>query len=103
FELGPQYADDTETGQSNVAAGIRVGRMRLKSWDAAAQPVGPFDVKADVMAALGVAGVPLDNLQVTADPPGWYHPGRAGCVRLGPKTVLACFGEIHPALLVELD
>ena len=82
FEIGPQYRDDSETGQALVAAGIRVGRMQLKSWDAAAQPVGPFDVKADVMAALGVAGVPMDNLQVTADPPDWYHPGRAGCVRL---------------------
>ncbi len=49
------------------------------------------------------AGVPVENLQVTADPPGWYHPGRGGAIRLGPKTVLAHFGEIHPRLLRELD
>ncbi|MEE8272274.1 MAG: phenylalanine--tRNA ligase subunit beta, partial [Alphaproteobacteria bacterium] len=32
----------------------------------------------------------------------WYHPGRSGCLRLGP-TVLAQFGEIHPAVLATLD
>jgi phenylalanyl-tRNA synthetase beta chain len=40
--------------------------------------------------------------QVSADPPSWYHPGRAGTLRLGPKA-LAHFGEIHPAILARLD
>ena len=54
------------------------------------------------MAALAVAGVPVENVQVTADPPGWYHPGRGGSLRLGPKR-LGWFGEIHPATLAALD
>ena len=54
------------------------------------------------MAALAAAGAPVDKLQVTADAPDWYHPGRSGCLRLGP-TVLAHFGEVHPAELTELD
>src|SRR5262249_56850805 len=45
---------------------------------------------------------PVDNLQVTADAPGWYHPGRSGVLRLGP-TVLAQFGELHPRVLRALD
>jgi phenylalanyl-tRNA synthetase beta chain len=47
-------------------------------------------------------GAPAENLQVTADPPAWYHPGRAGTLRLGPK-VLGAFGELHPAVVEALD
>jgi phenylalanyl-tRNA synthetase beta chain len=103
FELGPQYADDTPAGQALVAAGIRVGRTGKKLWNDPGRPVDPYQVKADALAALAAAGAPVENLQVTADPPGWYHPGRGGAIRLGPKTVLAHFGEIHPRLMRVLD
>ena len=35
--------------------------------------------------------------------PRWYHPGRSGALRLGPKTVLAAFGEMHPRVLCRMD
>ncbi|HLY56314.1 MAG TPA: phenylalanine--tRNA ligase subunit beta [Stellaceae bacterium] len=103
FELGPQYTDDTPEGQSTVAAGVRVGRARLKSWNEAERGADAFDAKADALAALAVCGIAADAVQVTADAPGWYHPGRSGQIKLGPKTVLARFGEIHPRLLRALD
>ena len=31
-----------------------------------------------------------------------WHPGRAATLRLGPKTVVASFGELHPAFLKAL-
>ena len=34
--------------------------------------------------------------QITRDAPAWFHPGRSGTLRLGPKVVLAHFGELHP-------
>jgi phenylalanyl-tRNA synthetase beta chain len=34
---------------------------------------------------------------------GWYHPGRSGLIKLGPKTVLGHFGEFHPKTLDTLD
>jgi phenylalanyl-tRNA synthetase beta chain len=40
---------------------------------------------------------------VTRDAPAWFHPGRSGTLRLGPKVVLAHFGEMHPATLKALD
>ena len=40
-------------------------------------------------------------MQISTDAPEWYHPGRSGALRLGP-TVLAYFGEIHPAVLISL-
>ncbi len=34
-----------------------------------------------------------------AEGPDHYHPGRRGRLMLGPQTVLAEFGELHPAIL----
>jgi phenylalanyl-tRNA synthetase beta chain len=101
FEIGPQYRDDSEEGQDLVAAAIRLGRTGPKRWDDPGRAVDAFLAKADALAALAAAGAPLENLQVNADPPDWYHPGRAGSVRLGPK-VLGTFGEIHPGVLKEM-
>ncbi|MEA2754165.1 MAG: phenylalanyl-tRNA synthetase beta chain [Aliidongia sp.] len=103
FELGPQYGDDTAGGQRDIAAGIRVGRFSVKQWNDPGRNVDVFDAKADALAALAAAGAPIENLQVTADPPAWYHPGRGGSIRLGPKTLLAHFGEIHPRFVTALD
>jgi len=102
FEIGPQYRDDTPEGQDLVAAGVRTGRTGPKRWDDPGRPVDTFIAKADALAALAAAGAPTDNLQVDAAPPDWYHPGRGGTLRLGPK-LLGAFGEIHPGLLRELD
>jgi phenylalanyl-tRNA synthetase beta chain len=74
-----------------------------RHWDGAAAPVGLFDAKADAIAVLVAAGIDAAKTQITRDAPDWYHPGRSGTLRLGPKTVLAHFGELHPATLKALD
>jgi phenylalanyl-tRNA synthetase beta chain len=102
FELGPLYRDDTPEGQVLVAAGVRSGRAGPKHWRMPAREVDLYDVKADALAALAAMGARAENIQVTADPPSWYHPGRAGNLRLGPK-LLGAFGELHPAVLEALD
>ncbi len=102
FELGPLYRDDTPGGQALAAAGLRSGAIAFKHWRMAAREVDLYDIKADALAALAAMGAPAENLQVGADPPSWYHPGRAGTLRLGPK-VLGAFGELHPAVLEMLD
>jgi phenylalanyl-tRNA synthetase beta chain len=96
FEIGAQYHDDTPEGQATVAAGLRHGQSGPRHWRDPGRPVDAFTAKADALAALAAAGVPTDNLQVSAEPPDWYHPGRAGSFRLGAKA-LAHFGELHPA------
>lgn len=108
FEVGPHYRDDSRSGQALVAAGVRSGHAGPRHWshesrNRAARPCDAFDAKADALSALGAAGVPLDKLTVTTDAPSWYHPGRSGCLRLGPKIVLASFGEVHPAVLAKMD
>ncbi|HUB95591.1 MAG TPA: phenylalanine--tRNA ligase subunit beta, partial [Stellaceae bacterium] len=102
FEVGPQYRDDTPTGQDLVACGVRAGRTGAKRWDDPGRPVDAFLAKGDAMAALTALGVAPDSLQAGGDPPSWYHPGRAGSLRLGPK-LLARFGALHPALIAKFD
>lgn len=101
-ELGAAYRDITPEGQASVAAGVRHGSTP-RHWAEAPRGVDAMDVKGDALAVLAALGVPMAALQVTADAPGFYHPGRSGVVRQGPKTVLATFGEVHPKVLEALD
>jgi phenylalanyl-tRNA synthetase beta chain len=101
FEVGPQYSDDTPEGQATVAAGLRNGNAIPRHWAVKPRPADAFDAKGDALALLAALGAPVENLQVSADAPGWYHPGRSGSLRLGP-TVIAWFGEIHPHILKEM-
>ena len=107
FEVGPSYAGDRPEDQSMVAGGIRRGTAHMtgagRHWAEKLTPVDLFDAKADALAALAAAGAPVDSLQVVAGAPDWYHPGRSGVFQLGPKTVLAHFGELHPGVLEALD
>jgi phenylalanyl-tRNA synthetase beta chain len=98
FEIGPGYAED---GQSLVAAGLRTGNWP-RHWSGPVQGVQALDAKADLFALLAALGVPMEALTTVAEAPGWYHPGRAGVVKQGPKTVLAQFGELHPAVMARL-
>jgi len=51
-----------------------------------------------LVAAFVCPGAPVDSLQVFADAGPTWHPGRSATLRLGPKTVVAAFGELHPGL-----
>ena len=102
FEVGPLYRDDTPAGQTLVAAGVRAGHTGPKHWREKQREVDLYDVKSDALAALAAMGASPESVQVSADPPGWYHPGRAGSLRVGPK-VLGAFGELHPAVIEALD
>ncbi len=101
FEVGPVFANATPEGQRQVATGLRAGQT-ARHWADKPRAVDAYDAKADALAALELAGAPVASLQVTADAPSWYHPGRSGCLRLGAN-VLATFGEIHPAVLAVCD
>jgi phenylalanyl-tRNA synthetase beta chain len=103
FEVGPIYADDTPEGQATVAGGARRGHTGPRHWLEAPRAVDAFDAKGDAFAVLAALGAPVDRLTVTRDAPGWYHPGRSGVIRLGPKNALAQFGELHPGILAALD
>jgi phenylalanyl-tRNA synthetase beta chain len=102
FEIGPAFASPEPAGLQSVAAGLRAGAT-ARSWTAASRPVDAFDARGDALAVLAALGLPMESLSTTADAPEFYHPGRSGVVRQGPKLVLARFGELHPRVLASLD
>lgn len=103
FEVGFQFRDITPQGEHLVVAGIRTDYAAPKHWAQPQRRVDAFGVKADCLAVLEAFGMDVGSLQVTSQTPGWYHPGRSGAITLGPKTILAHFGEIHPQVLAQMD
>ncbi|AFL54633.1 phenylalanyl-tRNA synthetase beta chain [Sinorhizobium fredii] len=111
FEVSGTYEGDTPEAQRRVAGGVRRGTASLNGagrlWSNAVKgggkPVDVFDAKADAIAVLEACGVPMANVQFEAGGPDWYHPGRSGTIKLGPKIVLGAFGEFHPKTLDALD
>ncbi|WP_182084099.1 phenylalanine--tRNA ligase subunit beta [Aureimonas sp. ME7] len=106
FEVASIYRSDEPDGQRRVAGGVRRGTAGAhgsgRDWAGNATPVGVFDAKADALAVLEAIGVPVERIQFETPASAWYHPGRSGRIKLGPKTVLAEFGEFHPAALKAL-
>lgn len=107
FELGQAYRGDAPADQVLAVAGVRAGTAGVsgqgRHWDGRAQDVTVFDAKADAVAVLTALGIDATKAQITRDAPVWFHPGRSGTLRLGPKTVLAHFGEVNPRTLATLD
>ncbi|HWJ88767.1 MAG TPA: phenylalanine--tRNA ligase subunit beta [Pelagibacterium sp.] len=107
FEVGQIFLSDAPEGQHTHAAGIRTATAGIggggRHWQGKAAPVGVYDAKADLSAALDALGVDVDKVQVVAEPAAWSHPGRGGRIQLGPKVILGWFGELHPKLLEEFD
>jgi phenylalanyl-tRNA synthetase beta chain len=101
FEVGRRYLGDAEHSTlSLLLAGDKVQR----GWQSGkAQPFDPFDAKAEALALLEAAGAPIANLQVFPDAGPTWHPGRSARLGLGPKTIVANFGELHPRLAKSLD
>jgi phenylalanyl-tRNA synthetase beta chain len=101
FELGRRYLDD---GEKPTLGLLLAGEGNPRQWQSGkAVPFGPFDAKAEVIAMLEAASVPVANLMVFPDAGPTWHPGRSATLRLGPKTVLASFGELHPSIARQFD
>lgn len=106
FELGRRYlrgaggASDERLTLGLVLAGDKTPR----GW-ATGKAVGfdAFDAKAEVLALLAQAGAPIEKLQVMGEAGTQFHPGQSATLRLGPKTVLARFGVLHPATAKLFD
>ena len=95
FELGRRYLAEGE----RATLGFVLAGEGTRDWRAGRAAVDAYDAKAEAIALLAAAGAPVDRLQVMEALASTWHPGRSGSLRLGPKTVLAEFGELHPATL----
>ena len=99
FEEGAIFTGIAPKDQRAVIAGLRTGESGERHWAEPQRAWDAFDAKADAERALAAAGAQTENLQVLSPAPSWYHPGRSGMLCLGPKNVLAHFGELHPKVL----
>ena len=102
FEIGPVFHSDQPNGQ-RTAIGAIIAPHAARHWTTA-QGDDLFTLKADLFALLDELNAPTASLQIaqgSASP--WWHPGRSARLQLGPKAILAEFGEIHPAVLKALD
>ena len=106
FEIGRRYLRG-EGGHSDerlTLGGVLAGERDPRGWQSGkAVAFDAFDAKAEALALLAEAGAPVENLQVMGEAGTQFHPGQSGTLRLGPKTVLARFGMLHPALLKTFD
>ncbi|MGI9401672.1 MAG: phenylalanine--tRNA ligase subunit beta [Rhizobiaceae bacterium] len=107
FEVSHVYLGDSPDLQKQVAAGIRRATAGLtgsgRHWQGSAPEISIYDAKADAMSVLEAMGMDISKVQVTDIGPDWFHPGRRGQIQLGPKLILAAFGEFHPLTLETLD
>ena len=100
FEIGRRYLGDREHPTLGL---LLAGDRSPRAWQSGkAQGFTAFDAKAEVIALLEAAGAPISNLQVLPDAGPTWHPGRSARLGLGPKTILAVFGELNPNLTRSL-
>ena len=102
YEIGPVYLGDGPNEQ-RTAIGAVLSSHPARDWGG--KPADPlFALKGDLLALLEEIGAPLGSLQTVQGSAGaWWHPGRSASLQLGPKTVVATFGELHPSALKALD
>ncbi|MFD1033636.1 phenylalanine--tRNA ligase subunit beta [Sphingomonas hankookensis] len=101
FEIGRRYLADGERMTLGI---VFAGERSPRSWRGGkAQGFDAFDAKAEVLALLEAAGAPVANLQVMDGAGDVFHPGQSATLRLGPKTVLASFGVLHPTTAKAFD
>lgn len=102
FEVGPAFQGGEPGEQHLLVSGLLVGRTGPKDVHGTSRVVDVFDVKADAEAVLAAIGAPA-KVQILRGADDWWHPGRHGRICLGPKKMLAVFGEVHPRVLDAMD
>ena len=100
FEVGPNFRGDEPQDQWAAVTAL-LAPNAPRRWDGVeADPL--FALKADLVALLDEMGAPTLQVVQGQNSP-WWHPGRSARLQLGPKNVIAEFGELHPRILKDLD
>lgn len=110
FEIGRRYLRCPENNGAGASdepltlAVLLAGEKQATGWASGkATTFDAFDAKAEALALLAEAGAPVDKLQVMGEAGAQFHPGQSASLRLGPKTMLARFGALHPKTLEAFD
>lgn len=96
FEIGQGFAAGEPEDQFNLAAGVLVGNAASRNAFGTNRAYDVYDAKSILGDAIAALGFDLAKLtQMKHDAP-WFHPGRSSKLGLGPKNIIAEFGELHP-------
>jgi len=106
FEIGRRYfrSPDGLSDEKPTLGIVLAGEKTARGWASGkAKMFDAFDAKALALELLEQAGAPVANLMVMGEAGPQFHPGQSATLRLGPKTVLARFGMVHPSTLKAFD
>ena len=102
FEVGSVYGEKLANKQTMCVTGLRFGDIHDRHWLSVFRSADVFDAKADCLSTLKTLGISESSVQLSADGPSYYHPGRKGSFKQGNK-VLAYFGELQPQITEALN
>lgn len=103
FEVGSTYHYMDKHIQKLEASGVLFGQETVEDWQKKPTSYDMFSAKIIAYSTLQALGLNVDSLQIIREAPCWYHPGKSGALKLGPKNTLAYFGELHPRILKNFD
>ena len=106
FEIGRRYFRglDGASDEKLTLGVVLAGEKGARGWATGkATTFDAYDAKAEAEALLALAGAPVDKLMVMGEAGDQFHPGQSATLRLGPKTILARFGALHPGTLKAFD
>ena len=102
FEIGRQFANEEgNVNETNVLAGLALGRQWPEHWDLAARDVDFFDVKADVEALLNLTRREAEFAFEAGRHPA-LHPGQTSRI-LARGEAAGWLGSLHPELQQRFD
>ncbi|MEJ2030379.1 MAG: phenylalanine--tRNA ligase subunit beta, partial [Maritimibacter sp.] len=101
FEVGPAFEGGEPEESHLQISGLFIGATAPRDPYGSRRPVDVYDAKADAEAVLSAIGAPA-KVMIQRNAPSWWHPGRSGRISLGPKNILAVFGELHPKVLEKM-
>ncbi|PID59896.1 MAG: phenylalanine--tRNA ligase subunit beta [Gammaproteobacteria bacterium] len=102
--IDPTHGEDLQIGdglqQQSMLAGLIVGRRAGENWNATADELDFFDLRADIEALFAEADIGATRF--TGIDFDMLHPGQRAAIVLDGKTV-GWFGRLNPALEARLD
>jgi len=106
FELGKKFllegdARDGALREVDALAGVATGARLPEQWGSGQEPTDFFDVKADLLEVLALAG---DTAQIHFEPDALacLHPGRSARIYRGTVPI-GWLGELHPQIIKAIN
>ena len=102
FESGLRFIQNAAAiQQDTVIGGLAYGAVEPEQWGAQKRVADFFDVKADVVQLLQLAGLTLGLKFTRAEHPA-LHPGRSAAITRAGQ-IVGWVGELHPSVVQQLD